>query len=606
MAVPYTFGTATASIPLSQLDSNFATVITLGNTAIQLGNTVTTLNNMTLANVTISSGNVTLTNVTITTANVTTANVVTLIVTGNETVQGNTTVTGTITGAKLIPTGSSVTGNGMYLPAANSVGISTNGTNAVYIDSTQNVGIGAISSGAKLAVTGTLSATGTLSGGTSGTGYSFSGSAPAGSLALDSSGNLGLGVTPSAWGSGSYKGFQIGGSLSFMGRSGGSDAYVMSNTYFDQTNYRYTASLAASRYTQSGGEHQWFNAASGTAGNAITFTQAMTLDSSGNLLVGTAVKQTGTAPTFWTNSTTAANGGIGFIPDYEGAGEHALTAYSNNATAFKGINIEGSTIRFWIGASLSTAEKARIDSSGNLGVGTSSPTSIVNYKTITVNGTTGSLVDVASNGTVGGRIQCDTTYPGMALFTLTNNPMVFGTNGTERMRLDSSGNLLVGTTSVLGLGKISVKFDGTSQNGICAQLDANTSGSGFAIWRDNTGNTCGQITRVGTTSAVVYTATSDYRLKNVVGAVTGQGARIDALKPIDYQWKEGNEQARGFLAHEFQEVYPSSVSGDKDAVDKDGKPAYQSMQASSAEVIADLVAELQSLRARVAQLESKP
>lgn len=56
MTVPYTFASATSAIPLSQLDSNFATPITLGNTAIQLGNTVTTLNNMTLANVTISSG----------------------------------------------------------------------------------------------------------------------------------------------------------------------------------------------------------------------------------------------------------------------------------------------------------------------------------------------------------------------------------------------------------------------------------------------------------------------------------------------------------------------------------------------------------------------
>jgi len=55
MAVPYTFGSATTSIPLSQLDSNFATTITLGNTSIQLGNTVTTLNNMTMANVTVSS-----------------------------------------------------------------------------------------------------------------------------------------------------------------------------------------------------------------------------------------------------------------------------------------------------------------------------------------------------------------------------------------------------------------------------------------------------------------------------------------------------------------------------------------------------------------------
>jgi hypothetical protein len=58
MTVPYTFATATSSIPLSQLDSNFSTTITLGNTAIQLGNTVTTLNNMTLANVTITSGTI--------------------------------------------------------------------------------------------------------------------------------------------------------------------------------------------------------------------------------------------------------------------------------------------------------------------------------------------------------------------------------------------------------------------------------------------------------------------------------------------------------------------------------------------------------------------
>jgi len=70
MPVPNTFANATTAIPLSQLDNNFATPITIGNTAVQLGNTVTTLNNMTLANVTISSvanviNNVSLSNVTI-------------------------------------------------------------------------------------------------------------------------------------------------------------------------------------------------------------------------------------------------------------------------------------------------------------------------------------------------------------------------------------------------------------------------------------------------------------------------------------------------------------------------------------------------------------
>ena len=100
MAVPYTFGTATSSIPLSQLDSNFNTVITLGNTAIQLGNTVTTLNNMTLANVTISSGNVTITNVSITTANVTTANITTAVI-GTETVTTSTITTANVTTANI-------------------------------------------------------------------------------------------------------------------------------------------------------------------------------------------------------------------------------------------------------------------------------------------------------------------------------------------------------------------------------------------------------------------------------------------------------------------------------------------------------------------------
>lgn len=90
MPVPNTFATATTSIPLSQLDANFATPITLGNTAIQLGNTVSTLNNMTLANVTISSGsitanvaNATLTNVTITTGTLTNVTISSGTITAN-------------------------------------------------------------------------------------------------------------------------------------------------------------------------------------------------------------------------------------------------------------------------------------------------------------------------------------------------------------------------------------------------------------------------------------------------------------------------------------------------------------------------------------------
>jgi hypothetical protein len=143
MAVPYTFSTATAAIPLSQLDSNFATAITIGNTAVQLGNTVTTLNNMTLANVTISSGTITITNVSVTTANVSgTANISTLVVVGNETVGGNTTITGNITAANANVTTNLVlsggTANGVaYLNTSKQV---TTGS-ALVFDGT-NLGVG--------------------------------------------------------------------------------------------------------------------------------------------------------------------------------------------------------------------------------------------------------------------------------------------------------------------------------------------------------------------------------------------------------------------------------------------------------------------------------
>jgi hypothetical protein len=141
--------------------------VIVGTTTLTLGSTVTSINGLSLSNVTISSGNVTISNVTTTnvsatTANVSgTANVSSLVVLTNETVLGNTAVTGNVTasinvtGAKLIPTGTSVTGNGLYLPAANALGLSTNGTNAVYIDASQNVGIGTASPSYRLDVAAT-------------------------------------------------------------------------------------------------------------------------------------------------------------------------------------------------------------------------------------------------------------------------------------------------------------------------------------------------------------------------------------------------------------------------------------------------------------------
>ncbi len=103
-------------------------------------------------------------------------------------------------------------------------------------------------------------------------------------MRLDSAGNLGLGVTPSAW---IGKALQIG-LYSGFGIDANGNAFMANNAYNDTgSSYRYVASsLGATQYRQAFGVHQWYNAPSGTAGNAISFTQAATLDANGDFLVG--------------------------------------------------------------------------------------------------------------------------------------------------------------------------------------------------------------------------------------------------------------------------------------------------------------------------------
>ena len=108
-------------------------------------------------------------------------------------------------------------------------------------------------------------------------------------LAINSAGNLGLGVTPSASWSAGFKAFQIAGQGAGVSAStSASQVWLSSNGIYNGTNWIYGNSAAAGQYQIDTNAHKWFTAASGTAGNTITFTQAMTLDASGNLGVGTA------------------------------------------------------------------------------------------------------------------------------------------------------------------------------------------------------------------------------------------------------------------------------------------------------------------------------
>jgi hypothetical protein len=175
----------------------------------------------------------------------------------------------------------------------------------------------------------------------------------------------------------------------------------------------------------------------------------------------------------------------------------------------------------------------------------------------------------------------------------------------ERMRLDVDGALLVGRTGASSAPDTGFNVAGTGGQTYIATGHINGTPGGFpySVFAYN-GGSIGSITQNGTTT-VLYNTTSDHRLKGNQQPLSGSAQFIDALRPTSWAWIADGTPGAGFIAHEFQAVSPGSVSGTKDAVDEDGKPVYQAMQASSAEVTANIVAELQSLRLRVAAIESK-
>ena len=147
---------------------------------------------------------------------------------------------------------------------------------------------------------------------------------------IDGSGNLGLGVTPSAWGGGGNLVLPSSGTLEFAGANGN----ITSNAYYNG-GWKYAANGYAEYYAQTAGQHQWLTAASGTADDPISFTQAMTLDASGNLLVGTT-----SAPAKLTIGGSGANrvamtGSTGTLyVGYDGAND-ALQVASNTYVTFQ-------------------------------------------------------------------------------------------------------------------------------------------------------------------------------------------------------------------------------------------------------------------------------
>jgi hypothetical protein len=256
----------------------------------------------------------------------------------------------------------------------------------------------------------------------------------------------------------------------------------------------------------------------------------------------------------------------------------------------------------------------RLDSAGNLGLGATSITPRDSgSRTLELYGTTSGRAAIKFTNPTSGTGATDGMFLGYDEnfnFGIVNNEsgvITFGTSNTERARIDSSGNFIVGKTSTGSGAGISLEPAGVgsfNRNGATTIYANRNTSDGTVVEFLRAGSGVGSVSV--TASATAYNTSSDYRLKNVTGALTGYKERLMSLLPKQGTWIVDGSEFRGFVAHDFANPYPKSVLGEKDAVDADGKPIMQSMQASSPEVMADLVAmvkdlvtENESLKARL-------
>lgn len=291
-------------------------------------------------------------------------------------------------------------------------------------------------------------------------------------------------------------------------------------------------------------------------------------------------------------------------------------------------------------ASGTSTERVRVDASGNVGIGTSSPT----YRLHVANSGFPAVgvfrdLDVTSVGTAGQGIELGarngaTFTPGASIVGDLDNPATTGvlrfltrssSTLSERARITSSGNLLVNATAAVTNVQEAIGAIALGSTGPAASFKNSAGATAAAIecWNSATSGdnrfitftTDGYVTRGSITynragGLVAYNTTSDYRAKTVNGLVQNALSKVALLKPSTGRMNGAEQDIDFFVAHELQEVVPSAVTGDKDAVMEDGSPNYQMVDKSAlipllTAAIQEQQAIIQTLTDRITALENK-
>tara|TARA_R100000234_G_C4976891_1_gene168913 strand:- start:41 stop:1123 length:1083 start_codon:yes stop_codon:yes gene_type:complete len=334
---------------------------------------------------------------------------------------------------------------------------------------------------------------------------------------------------------------------------------------------------------------------------------AITIDSSENITLAGTIN--GNAIAIGQSTFTGGNTLVDIHGSGSGVGANIAFANDHNTDKFfVGIsgdtsgdaliyNAENSNMIF----GNNNAEKMRIDSSGNVGIGDTSPHSFgTNQSGLTISDGTGGCIRLKNDA---GSVNFDIENgggSGIKLNSVNAFPLIFATSDTERMRIDSSGQLFLGKTSGVSGAFFQVAGDASNQSirmenaygtGI-AQLINNTSGQTFnAILFENSG-TSGSISV--TTSSTAYNTSSDARLKNVLGEAKGLEI-INKLNPINFEWKESKEIQDGLIAQEVMEIVPNAVTGSEEDM----------YQMDYSKLVTPLIKAIQELSAEVEELKTK-